>query len=144
MPFFHDQGRADLRRMYVEAWRKHHETRPLEPFEDQIVRVVELHPEYAGLLESGDAILDRDYTPEGGRENPFLHMSLHLAVREQVATNRPTGIAGVHATLVRKLGDAHAAEHAMIECLAVALWEAQRAGVAPDEQAYLEALRSRV
>jgi hypothetical protein len=144
MPFFHNQGRADLRRMYLDAWRKHCQAQPMEPMEDQIVQVVELHPEYTGLLESGDDALDRDYTPEGGRENPFLHMSLHLAVREQVATNRPAGIAAVYESLVRKLGDAHEAEHAVIECLATTLWEAQRAGVAPDEQAYLEALRSRV
>ena len=116
----------------------------MEPVEDQIARVVVLHPEYVQLLESGEEVLERDYTPEGGRENPFLHMSLHLAVREQVATNRPAGIAEVHTALARRLGDAHAAEHAMIDCLATALWEAQRAGVAPDEQAYLEALRSRV
>jgi hypothetical protein len=141
MPFFHNQGRADLRRMYVEAWRKHREARLVEPFEDQIARVVELHPEYVALLESGDDVLDRDYTPGGGGENPFLHMSLHIAVREQVATNRPAGIAAIHRALTHTLGDVHAAEHAMIECLATALWEAQRAGVVPDEQKYLDALR---
>lgn len=143
MPFFHDQGRGSLRRMYVEAWRKHREQLPVEPVEDQIIRVVELHPEYAPVLESGDGVLERDYTPEDGQTNPFLHMGLHLAIREQVATNRPPGIAEVHRTLVAKLGDPHAAEHVMIECLGEALWQAQRAGRAPDEAAYLEALRRR-
>jgi hypothetical protein len=141
MPFFHDQGRASLRQMYVEAWRKHRESRPIEPVEDQIVRVVELHPEYATLLESGDAALDRDYTPEGGQTNPFLHMGLHLAIREQVATDRPAGIAEVHRALLTRLGDVHAAEHAMIDCLGEALWQAQRSGRPPDETAYLESLR---
>lgn len=144
MPFFHDQGRSSLRRMYVEAWRKHRESLPVEPVEDQIIRVIELHPEYAGVLETGDAALDRDYTPEQGQTNPFLHMGLHLAIREQVATNRPTGIAGVHRALVAKLGDAHEAEHAMIEQLGAALWNAQRAGLPPDEAAYLESLRKLV
>ncbi|HWJ06173.1 MAG TPA: DUF1841 family protein [Steroidobacteraceae bacterium] len=143
MPFFHDQGRGSLRRMYVEAWRKHREQLPVEPVEDQIIRVVELHPEYAPVLEAGDEALERDYTPEDGQTNPFLHMGLHLAIREQVATNRPPGIAEVHRTLVARLGDPHAAEHAMIECLGEALWQAQRAGRAPDEAAYLEALRRR-
>ena len=141
MPFFHDQDRSSLRRMYVEAWRKHRESRPIEPVEDQIVRVVELHPEYASLLESGDTALGHDYTPEGGQTNPFLHMGLHLAVREQVATDRPAGIAAVHAALLAHLGDPHAVEHAMIECLGEALWQAQRSGRPPDETAYLEALR---
>ena len=143
MPVFHDQSRSSLRRMYAEAWRKHRESLPVEPVEDQIIRVVELHPEYAGVLEAGEESLERDYTPEGGQTNPFLHMGLHLAVREQVATNRPPGIADVHRALVMKHGDVHEAEHAMIECLGEALWQAQRAGRAPDEAAYLEALRRR-
>lgn len=142
MPFFHDQSRGSLRRMYVEAWRKHRERLPVEPVEDQIIRVVELHPEYAPVLETESA-LERDYTPEDGQTNPFLHMGLHLAIREQVATDRPPGIAEVHRTLAARLGDPHAAEHAMIECLGEALWQAQRAGRAPDEAAYLEALRRR-
>jgi hypothetical protein len=141
MPFFHDQGRSSLRRMYVEAWRKHREALPVEPVEDQIIRVIEWHPEYADVLEAGDDALEQDYTPESGRTNPFLHMGLHLAIREQVATDRPRGIVEVHRALVQRLGDAHAAEHAMIECLGEALWQAQRSGRAPDETAYLEALR---
>jgi len=144
MPFFHDQGRSSLRRMYVEAWRKHRASLPVEPVEDQIIRVIELHSEYARVLESDGDALDRDYTPEGGQTNPFLHMGLHLAIREQVATNRPAGIANVHRALVAKLDDAHEAEHAMIECLGAALWNAQRAGLPPDEAAYLEALRKLV
>jgi len=127
--------------MYTEAWRKHRESLPVEPVEDQIIRVVQLHPEYAAVLESAGEALERDYTPEGGESNPFLHMGLHLAIREQVATNRPAGIADVHRNLARSLGDVHEAEHAMIECLGEALWQAQRSGRAPDEAAYLEALR---
>jgi hypothetical protein len=141
MPFFHDQGRASLRRMYLEAWCKHRESLPVEPVEDQIIRVVSLHPEYAQLLESEPAALDREYTPEQGQTNPFLHMGLHLAIREQVATDRPAGIAVVHRSLAARLGDVHEAEHAMIERLGEALWNAQRAGLPPDEARYLESLR---
>ncbi len=145
MPFFHEQGRTALRRMYVEAWRKHRESLPVEPVEDQIVRVVDWHPEYWTSLETTvEESLDRDYTPEGGQANPFLHMGLHLAVREQVATDRPSGIAQVYRALVDRTRDAHAAEHEMIECLGEALWQAQRAGRAPDESAYLESLRRRI
>ena len=141
MPFFHDQGRASLRRMYVEAWRKHRQALPVEPVEDQIIGVVALHPEYVALLESGPEVLERDYTPEAGTTNPFLHMGLHLAIREQVATDRPAGIAAIHRSLATRLGDVHEAEHAMIERLGEALWNAQRAGVPPDEARYLESLR---
>lgn len=141
MPFFHDLGRDRLRGMYAEAWRRHREGLPLEPLHAQIVAVIELHPEYHGVLESGAEALARDYTPDGGTTNPFLHMGLHLAVREQVGTDRPAGIRAVHAVLTRRLGDAHAAEHHMIECLAEALWDAQVSKRAPDEAAYLAALK---
>ena len=127
--------------MYTEAWRKYTARQPLEPLEAQLAALIAEHPEYIPLLESGPQALSADYTPEGGRENPFLHMSLHLAIREQVATDRPPGIAQIHQALSKRLGDRHAAEHAMLERLGEILWEAQRAGRAPDEQRYLERLR---
>jgi hypothetical protein len=141
MPFFHDQGRDGLRRMYVEAWRKQREARPLEPLEHQIVRVLEQHPEYHPIVEGPGGALEQDFTPEGGQANPFLHLGLHLAIREQVATNRPAGIAVVHRQLTARLGGTHEAEHRMIDCLGEALWRSQRSGAPPDEAAYLEALR---
>ena len=134
------QDRNELRRMYAEAWRKQRDGKPLSPLEAQIVAVVEWHPEYHGDVTSDD--LDRDYTPDGGRTNPFLHMGLHLGVREQIATDRPPGIAAVHAALLKQTGDAHAAEHQMIEALAETLWEAQAGNRPPDEGKYLERLRT--
>jgi Domain of unknown function (DUF1841) len=141
MPVFSGQNREQLRQMYRNSWRKYNARQPLEPLEAQVAAVIAEHPEYVPLLESGPQALDADYTPEGGRENPFLHMGLHLAIREQVATDRPAGIADIHQALSRRLGDPHAAEHAMLERLAETLWEAQRSGQAPDEQRYLERLR---
>jgi len=142
MPFFHDQGRSSLRRMYVEAWRKHRESLPVEPVEAQIIGVIEMHPEYWQPLESGSEELERDYKPEDGKTNPFLHMGLHLAIREQVGTDRPAGIRAIHQLLTQRAGDPHQAEHQMIECLGEALWQAQRSGQPPDEKAYLERLRT--
>lgn len=127
--------------MYLEAWRKYRARQPLEPLEAQLAAVIAEHPEYVPLLESGREAVDADFTPEGGQANPFLHMGLHLAIREQVATDRPAGVAGIHQALAARLADAHAAEHAMIEVLAEALWESQRCARAPDEQRYLERLR---
>jgi hypothetical protein len=132
-------GREELRRRYVSAWRRHREGLPLEPLDAQIVDVIALHPEYHALLESPDA-LTRDFTVEAGNTNPFLHMGLHLGLREQLATDRPPGIRQVHAALSRRLGDAHQAEHRMVDALAETLWEAQRSGRAPDEVAYMERL----
>jgi len=140
MPFFAGQNRDQMRRMYLEAWRKFNARAPLEPLEGQLAAVIAEHPEYVTWLEAGEAALGTEFTPEGGQQNPFLHMGLHLAIREQVATNRPAGIAEVHQKLSARLG-VHDAEHAMLEPLAETLWEAQRQGRMPDEQTYLERLR---
>jgi Domain of unknown function (DUF1841) len=141
MTFFAGEGREQMRRRYFEAWRKFSAREPLEPLEGQLAAVIAEHPEYIGWLESGDSALAAEFTPEGGRENPFLHLGLHLAIREQVSTDRPAGITALHRELATRAGSAHEAEHRMIEPLAEALWEAQRSGHAPDELAYLERLR---
>ncbi len=133
------QDRNELRQMYADAWQKSQDGDVLSPLEAQIARVVEEHPEYRQAV-TGD--LDQDFNIEGGRTNPFLHMGLHLGIREQIATDRPAGIAAVFEQLAAKSGDPHAAEHRMIDCLAEALWEAQRNNMPPDESAYLERLRA--
>ena len=133
------QDRQELRKMYADAWMKHEAGQPLSPLESQIAAVVAEHPEYQHALSGAE--LDRDFTPEAGRTNPFLHMGLHLGIREQVATDRPHGIAKIHARLAAQQGDPHAAEHRMIDCLAETLWEAQSANRPPDEARYLERLR---
>ena len=132
------QDRNELRNMYVAAWQKHRDGEVLSPLESQIVQVIAEHPEYHDAI-AGD--IERDYTVEGGETNPFLHMGLHLSVREQVSTDRPGGIAAVFSSLAEKSGDAHAAEHRMIDCLAETLWEAQSKNQPPDEAQYLERLR---
>jgi hypothetical protein len=133
------QDRNELRKMYRDAWQKHLDKSPLMPLESQITAVVEWHPEYHNDVMSDD--LDKDFTPEGGQTNPFLHMGLHLGIREQVATNRPAGINTIYSTLTAKTGDAHTAEHQMIDCLAETLWEAQSQNTAPDEQKYIQRLQ---
>lgn len=127
--------------MYVAAWRKRRDRVPTEPVEAQIADVVADHPEYHAALEA-DAV-DRDYLPEGGQTNPFLHMGLHLAVRDQVATDRPVGIRAAFASLTQRLASPHEAEHVLIDCLAETLWQAQAQNLPPDESAYLERIRQR-
>jgi hypothetical protein len=137
---FADQSRDALRASYREAWRKWRERLPLQPLEAQIADVVAEHPEYRPLLQS-DAGLAQDFPSAGAGENPFLHMGLHLALREQLATDRPAGITAIHRRLATSLQSGHAAEHRMIEVLASLLWEAQRGGREADDAVYLERLR---
>jgi hypothetical protein len=137
---FFPNDRESLRRMYLEAWERHRSGLPLEPLQAQIADLIEEHPEYQALIETGEDGIHRDWTSEGGQTNPFLHLGMHLAIREQVATDRPPGIAAIHQQLAARHGP-HEAEHRMMESLGEALWAAQRAGIPPDEMAYLEALR---
>jgi len=132
------QDRGELRKMYADAWQKHIAKQPMSALETQIAAVVAEHPEYHAAVSDN---LDTDYSVENGETNPYLHMGLHLGIREQIATNRPAGIRTVFEQLAAKSGDAHAAEHRMIDCLAEALWEAQQSQRPPDEQRYLECLR---
>lgn len=133
------QDRSELRKMYQVAWQKRCDGLPLTPLETQVADVIALHPEYHSTITAADDV--DDYAPEGGQSNPYLHMGLHLALGEQVSTNRPPGIRSLFEDALRQSGDAHATSHAFIECLAEALWQAQRDNRLPDEQAYLIALK---
>ena len=141
MNLFAGNDRDQLRAAWRSAWQRHQQGLPLEPLQAQLVSLMEAHPEYhAALGLQALQLPGADRHDEAGAQ-AFMHLSLHLALREQVGTDRPTGIRALHARLAKRKGDTHDAEHAMIEVLARMLWDAQRAGRAPDELAYLEALR---
>lgn len=132
--------RGEIRRVYAAAWAKARAGRDLDANEQRIAEVIRDHPEYQRIVASGEAAVEADFTPEGGQTNPFLHMGLHIAIREQVAIDRPPGVRGVFERLAAK-GDRLAAEHAMMECLARALWQAQRDHRQPDDAAYSGCLK---
>ncbi len=137
-------SRADTRRIFFEVWRKQHVREPLSALEEIVADIIRRHPEYQPLLEKPDKVLDRDWRPEGGETNPFLHMGLHIAIHEQLSIDRPAGVKAAYAALLKKTGDPHATEHLMLECLAETLWRGQREGRLPDEEAYLDCLKSRL
>lgn len=129
--------RDELRKIYLDSWQQYKNKRPLEPLQAQIIEIILLHPEYHTLLDNPDA-----YHYDFSEHNPFLHLGLHLALREQVATNRPRGIAVIYKTLCERFDDILFAEHKMIDCLADILWDAERSGKAASEEIYLEKLKN--
>jgi len=135
------QNRDELRRSYVEVWRKYRQKESLQPLEAMIAEVIALHPEYHSLLEDAEKAVAQEFSAESGQSNPFMHMGMHLGLREQLSTDRPAGIKAVHSALTLRTGDVHEAEHMMMECLGQAMWEAQQSGMPPNEQNYLECLR---
>lgn len=130
--------RDKMRQIFFDTWNKHQKKELLEPLEAQIVTVMTQHPEYYELLNQPEN-LEHSHFQE---QNPFLHMSLHLALQEQITTDRPAGIKAIYSTLCLRLQDPHLVEHKMMDCLAAILWDAETTGKMPDEKNYLEKLKS--
>ena len=135
---FFGNNLQDTRLFFYDSWQKYQLGQPLLPLEQQLVDVISGHPEYHPLL-ADKSRQDLIPFPEG-QTNPFLHMGLHLAIRDQISTNRPDGITGLFQQLITKHQDQNHIEHKMMECLEACLWQAGRTGQAPDEAAYLAAL----
>ncbi len=136
---FYTQERDKLRQVYADVWRKARNNEPMDALETLIARVIEDHPEYHALLNN-ERHLANEYLPELGETNPFLHMGMHLAIQEQVVTDRPAGIKAIYEKLSEKTQDFHQTEHQIMECLAESLWQAQQQQQPADEQAYLDCL----
>lgn len=134
-------SREQVRRFLIDAWQKRREKRPATALETMAADIVELHPEYHALLEGGDEALTREWTPEQGETNPFLHLSLHLAIAEQLSIDQPPGIRAIFEQLAARRGDAHAALHEILDCLGETVWRASRDHAPPDGRAYLECLK---
>ncbi len=135
--------RKQVRGGFKTAWNKHINQTPAEPLEILIADIIRLHPEYHSLLEGADDELDKDFTAGDGQHNPYLHLGMHVTLREQVQTDRPPGIASLYKKLLLKTSDIHETEHILMDCLGECLWSAQRKQQPPDEQAYLECVQSR-
>jgi hypothetical protein len=130
-------SRDEARRFLIDAWAKQRTGRPLSALERIAADLIALHPEYHGVLEAPERFLDRDWRPESGESNPFLHLSLHLAVAEQLSIDQPPGLRAELERLCASRGDEHAALHAIVECLGEAIWAAQRHSTALDAALYL-------
>jgi hypothetical protein len=131
-------SRDEARRFFFETWRKYGAGEPLSQLEALALKVIGWHPEYHALLDHPERHLERDYAPESGTMNPFLHLSLHLAVEEQLAIDQPPGLRARYRQLLEKTASEHDARHIIVECLGETVWQAQRNGTAPDAAAYLE------
>lgn len=134
-------SRDQVRRFLADAWRKRRDGLPATPLEIMAADVAESHPEYHDLLEQGDEALSREWTPEQGEANPFLHLSLHLAIEEQLSIDQPPGIRHVLEQLLARHGDRHAALHVILDCLGETVWRANQDKAPPDGNAYLDCLK---
>lgn len=133
--------RTQLRQQFFDVWQKVQRNSVLSPLESQIAQVIELHKEYHGILRNPEANLNKDYFPELGDTNPFLHMSLHIALHEQLATQRPAGIQNFYQQAVKKFNSDHEAQHCLMNALAECMWLAQQQQRTPTDNQYIETIK---
>lgn len=133
-------SRDQARQFLFETWRKRRGGELLSPLEDLMAQLIEKHPEYHDLLADPERFLDKDYQPEHGATNPFLHLMMHLSIEEQLSIGQPEGVRRQFTRLAERYQSEHEAQHAMMECLGEMIWQAQRDGSAPDPAIYLTCL----
>lgn len=132
--------REQVRQLFFDTWRKYRQKEILSGIETIALEVILSHPEYQGMLDDSERYHDKNYFPEMGETNPFLHMSMHVAIKEQLSIDQPVGIRKKFELLLEKTGNEHDATHLIIECLAEMLWQAQRNQTPPDARIYLDCL----
>ena len=136
-------SRGQARQFFFDTWRKYRQREMLSAMEDMALEVILLHPEYHAMLDDPERYQDKDYLPEMGDTNPFLHMGMHIAIKEQLSIDQPAGIRHRFERLLKETGDEHAATHQVMECLAEMIWQAQRNRSALDATVYFECLDRR-
>lgn len=138
-----EPSRDQARDFFFETWRKYRAGQPLAGLETIALQVILAHPEYHAALEDPERFRERNYSPELGEPNPFLHLSMHVAIEEQLSIDQPAGVAGFFAALAARHGDRHDAMHDAMECLGEMVWRSQRDHAPPDAAVYLECLEKR-
>jgi hypothetical protein len=133
----------DVRRFFCDTHRKRRDGQPLIPMEALAADWIDEHPEYHAELDDLEAALAAVYDVESGRTNPFLHLSMHLTITEQVSIDQPRGIRQAFELLAARRGSAHEAHHEVMECLGEMVWASQKSGLPPDGERYLECVRRR-
>jgi hypothetical protein len=133
-------SRDEARNFLFGSWRKRRAGELLTPLEDLAAQLIAKHPEYHAMLEDPERHQDKDYLPEHGAANPFLHLMMHLTIEEQISINQPVGTRAHFARLTQKFKSEHDAQHRMMECLGEMIWQAQRNHARPDAEVYLACL----
>ncbi len=132
------QDRTEQRKFLANAWQKFLDKKILDPLESQLTQVIEIHPEYHSLIQN----FESDYFPEQGEVNPFLHINLHLSLREQLSINQPHGIKEIYQKIINSTSDSHEAEHKMMDCIAEMIFSSQKNNLPMDHQAYIRCLEA--
>ncbi len=136
-------SQADVRRFFCSVYAKARSGQALEAIEIIASQWLDEHPEYHADFADADVALEKMYDVEGGRTNPFLHLSMHLSISEQCSIDQPSGIRQAIELLTARRNSLHDAHHEAMDCLGQMVWESQRAGRPPDGHAYIACVQRR-
>jgi len=136
-------SRDQVRQFFFDTWAKYKHRQTLTDLEAIALQVIQMHSEYHSVLDAPEHFKEQAYFPEMGETNPFLHMSLHLSVLEQIAINQPLGITSTYQSLKVKHGNEMDAQHDLMDCLAETIWQAQRTSQPPDGNAYSDCIKAK-
>lgn len=137
-------SRDQARQFFFNTWTKYQAQQPLEGAENLALEAMLSHPEYHSLLNQPGRYLDKDYTPESGVTNPFLHLSMHMAIAEQLSIDQPPGIRNRHEQLLKIHNDPMQAQHEIMDCLAEMIWQSQRHGGQYNPSIYFDCLDRKI
>ena len=139
------QNRSDYREVFFSVWKKIENQQSIsDAMETIIAQIIKQHPEYHNTLSNYDKFIEKDYLPEMGDSNPFMHMSMHIAITEQLMTDQPQGIKSIYQKLCTRLADTHEVEHLIMECLGNMIWKSQKNQSMPDMNEYLECIKNKL
>ncbi len=133
--------RHELREHYYQAWKKFCDHLPTDPLEMQLISVIKMHPEYHFIFENFDKYRDKDFNPELGETNPFLHLSMHQTIRDQVRTDKPDGMQKIYSKLLKRTSDKHQVEHIIMDVLIEMMWQSQHLNLPFNDKKYLRQLK---
>lgn len=136
-------SRDEVREFFFSTWQKFKQNNLLSPLEKIALSVIHMHPEYHPILDAPERFKQQEYFPEFGETNPFLHMSFHLSIQEQISINQPIDIVGVYEKLTLKHQDEHIAQHDILDCLAECIWSAQKNNTSLDSNYYVQLLQQK-
>jgi len=140
----YSQDRNQLRQVFFQVWEKQQSGQILDAMETILANIIKMHPEYHSLLSEKEQNLEKDYHPDMGETNPFLHLSMHIAIHEQLSIDQPAGIQAAYQKLQHKLKDAHEVEHIIMECLGEMIWKSQKYQSMPDQVEYINCIKKQL
>lgn len=109
------------RQHYGMVWQLALAGAPLTIEQMRLVRVMQEHPEYRSIWdnpEEASAGLEDLTEP-----NPFLHVTAHMMVEEQIAGRNPPDVAVVVSRLTRSGDSRHEAIHKVANVLMGEVWD---------------------